>query len=276
MYTTLDHLASHKHSTRPSSWWRLREICVFLLFLFGASIASSVFVNAQVFMDAIWSFIPSFAHSHAIVPSEDTGSLASTVNQSTSRHQLEQSIKTILTQHDTDTILPVQVWYDQTIKSKLNNYQLTFNTVAPTNRLIISSIWLNVPIVDIPFKTQEHKDKGSYEKELYQWVVKYPTTPMPSQPWNVFLFGHTSFYRWKNNPYGTVFKDLPKVKEADTIIIQREGKEYHYQMIARHIVTPKQVNGIYEQYNDGDYITLMGCYPIGSDEKRILIIAKKL
>jgi sortase (surface protein transpeptidase) len=47
-------------------------------------------------------------------------------------------------------------------------------------------------------------------------------------------------------------------------------------MIARHIVSPSKVNAIYNKYVDGNYLTLMGCYPIGSDAERILIIAKKV
>jgi sortase (surface protein transpeptidase) len=39
---------------------------------------------------------------------------------------------------------------------------------------------------------------------------------------NVFLFGHSSFYRWKQNNYGAVFKDLPKIEKGDEIRLVRE------------------------------------------------------
>lgn len=111
---------------------------------------------------------PSFADT-TVVQSQASNMLADTIQQSDRMHQLEKNIQAVLDQHDTsNALIPVDVGYDQTIKQKLNNYQLAFNTLPPTNRLVISSIGLHVPIVDIPYKTQDHQDKGSYEKELYE------------------------------------------------------------------------------------------------------------
>lgn len=54
----------------------------------------------------------------------------------------------------------------------------------------------------------------------------------------------------------------------------RNGKLYEYEVVGRSIVNPDQVNNEYLKYTDGDYVTLLGCYPIGSDKQRILIFAK--
>ncbi len=53
-----------------------------------------------------------------------------------------------------------------------------------------------------------------------------------------------------------------------------QGKLYEYEVIGRSIVSPNKVNEEYMKYKDGDYLTLLGCYPIGSDKQRILIFGK--
>ncbi|MEI6673371.1 MAG: sortase [bacterium] len=64
--------------------------------------------------------------------------------------------------------------------------------------------------------------KADFDKELNEGVVKYPTTPAPGEEGNTLLFGHTSYVVWKTNPYGTIFKDLPKLKDSTLIQILRK------------------------------------------------------
>jgi sortase (surface protein transpeptidase) len=73
------------------------------------------------------------------------------------------------------------------------------------------------------------------------------------------FFGHTSYVVWKTNPYGTIFKDLPKLKDSTLIQILRQGKLYEYKVIDLFIVPPKQVAAQYSTYQNagGSYITLM-------------------
>jgi sortase (surface protein transpeptidase) len=46
--------------------------------------------------------------------------------------------------------------------------------------------------------------------------------------------------------------------------------------VDKFVVPPKQVNAQYTSYeNAGDsYITLMWCYPLGTDKNRIMVVAK--
>jgi LPXTG-site transpeptidase (sortase) family protein len=107
-------------------------------------------------------------------------------------------------------------------------------------------------------------------------VVKYPTTPDPWTDGNTLIFGHTSQEFWKKNTYGTIFKGIPKLEKWDTVKIIWNGNLYEYQVVDKFIVTPKQVNAQYMSYqNAGDsYVTLMGCYPLGTDKNRIMVVAK--
>ena len=165
---------------------------------------------------------------------------------------------------------------EETLQSHLMDYGFSFNTVPPVDRIIIPSLWLDVPIV-----TNENMDatdfaKANFDEQLEEWIVKYPTTPAPGEEGNTLLFGHTSYVVWKDNPYGTIFKDLPKLKDSTLIQILRQGNLYEYKVIDLFIISPKQVNAQYMTYQNagGSYITLMWCYPLGTDNKRIMVVAK--
>lgn len=56
--------------------------------------------------------------------------------------------------------------------------------------------------------------------------------------------------------------------------VVHKGKLYEYEVVGRSIVNPDKVNEEYMKYKDGNFLTLLGCYPIGSDRQRILIIGK--
>ena len=167
---------------------------------------------------------------------------------------------------------------EESLVEKLDSYEFEFNLLPPTNRLVIPTINLDVPIVRSETKEYADFSAGMFDTELENWVVKYPTTPDPGQEGNTFLFGHTSQEYWKNNKYGTVFRNIPKLKEGDSIQVVRWGNLYQYRVVKTVIVKPKEVNDTYMQYanKSKQYLTLMGCYPIGRMDKRMMIFAEKI
>jgi sortase (surface protein transpeptidase) len=44
--------------------------------------------------------------------------------------------------------------------------------------------------------------------------------------------------------------------------VVQNGKLYEYEVIDRAIVSPNKVNEEYLKYTKGNYLTLLGCYPI--------------
>ncbi|MEI7477977.1 MAG: sortase [bacterium] len=103
---------------------------------------------------------------------------------------------------------------------------------------------------------------------MFSGVVKYPSTPEPGTKGNALIFGHTSYYRWKKNPYGEIFAKIYSLHTGDEIKVARKGQLYTYEIVDSQVVTPNKVDSTYMQYTNGEYITLMGCYPIGTDSRR--------
>lgn len=107
---------------------------------------------------------------------------------------------------------PLALTMQEFLDKKQITHSLQFNTLPPTNRLIIPDLNINVPLVDIPAKGGEDFSQGNFDEELMQGVVKYPTTPTPGSQGNALLFGHSSTEWRKHNEYGFVFRNLPKLK----------------------------------------------------------------
>ena len=167
---------------------------------------------------------------------------------------------------------------DHYLQHSLNSYDFSFNLLPPTNRLIIPAINLDVPLVESTTTISKDFTETSFDSDLENWVVKYPTTPNPWEVWNAFFFGHTSQEYWKNNPYGTVFRNIPQLKENDKIQVVWDWVLYEYKVLETVVVRPKEVNDTYSNFGDKDkeYITLMWCYPIWRIDKRMMIFAERI
>jgi len=166
--------------------------------------------------------------------------------------------------------------YSSLLKWRLVEYHIDFNTLPPDWRVIVPKLWINVHmrvLTNIPI---EKIKKADYDEYLYSGVVKYPYTANPGFTWNVFIFGHSSFYWWKNNPYGTIFAKLPALRHWDNIIVFWKWKIHKYRIFKKHIVWPYQVESIYKNYTKWKYLSLMTCYPIWSDRQRLVVVAEQI
>lgn len=272
MYWLHEHYIPQVH--KPSVW---REMRTFAFFFGAVFVAILVFSNLNLFAA---SFRGLFADEiHGIAPistslrSQDNN-IASIVDTAQKNDvEIQWLLKNYTQTTDANTLTPST---EEILQSHLMDYNFSFNTVPPVDRILIPSLGLDVPIVTDENMKAVDFAKANFDKQLEEWIVKYPTTPEPGQEGNTLLFGHTSYEVWKTNPYGTIFKDLPKLKDSTLIQILRKWKLYEYKVIDIFIITPKQVNAQYMTYQNagGSYITLMWCYPLGTDKKRIMVVAK--
>lgn len=164
------------------------------------------------------------------------------------------------------------------LQQNLNSYEFSFNLLPPTNRLIIPAINLDVPLIKTDIRNYDNFDEKTFDSDLENGVVKYPTTPNPWEWWNSFFFWHTSQEYRKKNPYGTVFRNIPQLKPDDKIQIVWNGVLYEYKVLDTVIVWPKDVNDKYVNFWEEwkEYITLMWCYPIWRTDKRMMVFAERV
>jgi hypothetical protein len=68
---------------------------------------------------------------------------------------------------------------DHYLQQNLDSYDFSFNLLPPTNRLIIPAINLDVPLVETTLTNFSKVNETSFDTDLENGVVKYPTTPNP-------------------------------------------------------------------------------------------------
>lgn len=166
---------------------------------------------------------------------------------------------------------------DEYLQNKVDNYRLPTNLLPPGNRLIIESLWVNVPIVSVKYASEKKLETADFKAELTQWVVKYPFT---KEPWtkmagsSLFFWHSTVDMRDAENNYGYVFRKLAKAWEWARVNILWKGKMYTYKVDHKEVVSPKEVGKTLSTYDDAEYITLMACYPLWTSTNRMLVRAK--
>jgi len=133
------------------------------------------------------------------------------------------------------------------------------------NNLIISKIGVNAPI---------NWDTGSSDvmPVLEEKLVHLAGSGKPGEGKNVFITGHSSNYWWREGSLNTVFALLPELQEKDEIVITHHGKIYRYEVAETKEVTPRQTRDYLS--SDKEELTLMTCVPVGTNLRRLLVIAR--
>ena len=278
MYKTLEDLeiqAEYEAKRRKKSplkklFWEIKVLFVIFILIF---LWMYVVTNAQLLIDSVQDRV---APQTVQTFSQET--THSNVNLLSQQREKQKELDMLVEKYSDVVSLEKEIApsMDQLLRERLNSYDFGFNLLPPTNRLVIPSINLDVPLVHMKMKDYEDFSAGTFDTELENWVVKYPTTPNPGAWGNAFFFGHTSQEYRKYNKYGTVFRNIPQLVPGDRIQVVREGELYEYRVVTTKIVSPRQVNETYMEYaNLGkEYITLMWCYPIGRADKRMMVFAE--
>jgi len=280
MYTTLDHLEKYtknKNSIRkPRNMFK--EIKILWLIFWISLIFILVFTNAQLFF---WNILESFSDKKQLIDRNkdninEDNSISSFIKH---REEAVESVQELIRKYKNQEAFTKSITSSSksVLKNKLKSYDFKFNTLPPTDRIIISSISVDVPLVSTNYKEMEDFTKWNFDEELKQWIVKYPTTINPWEVWNSLLFGHTSTeFRDGNKKYGTVLKHLPDLKIWETIKIIWKWVLYEYQVVEEEIVYPSKVNKVFTKFQERweKYVSIMWCYPIGKSDKRMIKIAK--
>lgn len=128
--------------------------------------------------------------------------------------------------------------------------------------IYIPKIRLEAPLV----KAKEQKSKD-LQKLLLSGVVEIIG---PNQ--NNIYIGHSSNYWWEESKYNNVFGLLDKLETGNIIIITKKNQKKKYS-IYKKSVTHKNDPEIAKISNSED-ITLVTCWPKGTNWKRLYIKAK--
>ena len=133
--------------------------------------------------------------------------------------------------------------------------------------LNIAKLNLSAPIII----NVDGNDKDAYNKALEGGVAHLLGSALPGQAGNPFIFGHSSYYAWKPGNYKQIFKNLNDLEVGGSITISSNLSTYNYKVTDKEIVQPNDVAVANQNYTEKK-LTLMTCWPIGSDKERLVVV----
>lgn len=132
--------------------------------------------------------------------------------------------------------------------------------------LYVDKIGINVPVV----LSVDGKNKSYYLKSLEQGVAHMKDTALPGNEGNVFIFGHSSYY---TGDYREIFARLNELETGDEITIKSSARDYKYKIYDKQIIAADQME-VLDQPKDKSIITLMTCWPLGTKDKRLIVVGE--
>ena len=152
------------------------------------------------------------------------------------------------------------IWSNDTISSQ--------QSINAPFVLRIPKINIEAPVI----QNVDPNDKKKYNEALKTGVLHFPGTTLPGQGSNIFIYGHSSS-AIDSGPYSKIFVPLDKLQKNDEILVSYNNQEYNYQVVEKKIIDKNDVSVL--KPTEKETLTLMTCWPIGTDQKRLIIRAEK-
>lgn len=257
----------------------LKEAKIFSILLVSVLTLFFFFTNAQLVMVMAQDlFSSNGSWDHQLLLEENTMHQSAELKPETAEELQELETQFAKIKQNKLESQTLSTTMEEFLDKKWEQHTIDFNTLPPGNRLIIPDLNINAPLIDTEENGVIDFSKENFDEELTKGVVKYPTTPTPGNKGNTLIFGHTSSEWWKKNEYGVIFRNIPKLKAGQKFYVIWNGKKTAYEMVERKVVRPKDVENYYHEFSDKNesYLTLMGCYPIWTADKRMMVVAKKI
>lgn len=143
--------------------------------------------------------------------------------------------------------------------------------IAPIDQnfsIIIPKIRVNTKVI----KNVDPFDSKIYQKALTEGVAHAKGSGLPGFPGNTFIFAHSATDWAQANQYNAIFYLTSKLDPGDEIAIYYEGSKYQYTVTEKKIVNPSEINYLSNNLSTKT-LTLMTCWPPGSNLKRLIILA---
>lgn len=134
---------------------------------------------------------------------------------------------------------------------------------------------IEIPRINVQAPVQIGKGTAEWQiqRSLQDGVVHYDAGPLPGEPGNVVIFGHSSGQLWAPGNFKFIFTLLDKLEAGDVIYVYNGGIRYTYTVSGSQVVAPSDVGVL----NPGpkNELTLITCTPVGTSTNRLIVSAEQ-
>lgn len=161
------------------------------------------------------------------------------------------------------------------LSQKLHHTRNSLNMEAPVSSefgLVIPKLNINVPVVAEVDSDVPH----FYFQKLHDGVAHFKGTAKPNERGNTVIYGHSSSISGvESSPYDFVFVLLDKLTKGDIIELYWHNQPLQYQ-VKQVVVKDAQAFELLDQTVGAPTVTLLTCWPPGTDLKRLAVVAEQL
>ncbi len=118
-------------------------------------------------------------------------------------------------------------------------------------------------------------NEKEYRAALKSGVAQAVGTKLPGEGGTIYLFAHSTDSPANISRYNAVFYLLKDLAEGDQVIIFFSGKKYLYQVSQKLTTAAGETKWLTQEENE-ERLVLQTCWPPGTTQKRLLVIAKPL
>ena len=133
--------------------------------------------------------------------------------------------------------------------------------------LEIPKLGIQEPVVE----NVDTQNKTGYMAALTQGIAHAIGSAIPGSIGTQYYFAHSSGLPFWGGRAVT-FATLNKLDSGDAVVIYREDKKYTYKVIDKQIVSPEDTR-LLTEVSANERVVLQTCWPIGTNWKRLLVIA---
>lgn len=167
---TLDHLdtMTQKKRNRAKFFSYFREIKLFIIFFSVSALILKIFTNAQLFTASLENALD-FSETTEVQDIKQnmyqTNSISSIIDvQSTKEKEIQETLNHYAS--DDNIAIPLAKDPELFLSEQLKSYDFKFNTLPPTNRLIVPKFSVNDPIIISKYSNMDEFIYKNYNEEL--------------------------------------------------------------------------------------------------------------
>lgn len=167
-----------------------------------------------------------------------------------------------------DVDIPVEIVKDNKEITKDISKDTEIVFLDPQFGIYIPKIKANAPVLQ-NINPNNEKD---YINALYKGVAHAKGSSTPDREGNVFLFAHSAVNFYEQRKFNIYFYLLGELQKDDSVYISYQEEIYKYKVLEIKKVDPSETKYL-GKYMDEDTLTIMTCWPAGTDYKRLIVTA---
>lgn len=173
-------------------------------------------------------------------------------------------------QKEGETTTTVEVSKEQFTEKVTKETEVVY--MDSTFGLYIPKIGTNAKVI----RNIDPYNKEQYTTALETGIAHAKESSLPGENGNIFLFAHSAVNFYERNKYHVYFYLLGELETNDIIYISYNSEIYKYKVTENKIVDKTEVKYLSSTNTEEQTLTLMTCWPAGTDWKRTLIVATRV